>query len=444
MLVPMRVRSARAFLLSSLTLSVACVTACGSSDGVPSGGVPSGDAGTTPSVRSLPCDVDAVLEKRCRSCHSDPPQFGAPMPLVTYDQLHDDAVIASSEVFEEVAARVTDAADPMPPAPSAPLDAAEQKTLTDWVSAGAPARTGAACTGTPKPTVNPLGCTTDLLIAPSEPYTMPAERDDEYVCWGVDLTRPDPTHIVGFAPQIDNTEIVHHVVVYEAPTSVSSKPTSCSAGGSLFWRMVFAWAPGVSGFELPPEAGFPIATTGATHYVVQMHYSNPKRAAGKKDESKVGFCTSPPRPNEADVLAFGTQKINIPARPPVGGTYRTRCSVTVPSFLSGKRFFTAMPHMHKLGTEMTTLLARAAGGTADLGTVPRFDFFTQSWLPVDATSAEGDVITTTCGWVNPTGTPVGFGENTADEMCYSFTMYYPRIKQAGWSWAAPALLARCD
>ncbi|MBN9163051.1 MAG: hypothetical protein J0I07_18950, partial [Myxococcales bacterium] len=49
-----------------------------------------------------------------------------------------------------------------------------------------------------------------------------------------------------------------------------------------------------------------------------------------------------------------------------------------------------------------------------------------------------DVIRTKCSWTNNTGEPVRFGEKTADEMCYSFTMYYPRIKSSIWSWAAPA------
>ncbi|MBC8068665.1 MAG: hypothetical protein IAG13_10060 [Deltaproteobacteria bacterium] len=37
-------------------------------------------------ARGLPCEVDDLLERRCRSCHSDPP-VGAPMALVTREHM---------------------------------------------------------------------------------------------------------------------------------------------------------------------------------------------------------------------------------------------------------------------------------------------------------------------------------------------------------------------
>ena len=96
--------------------------------------------------------------------------------------------------------------------------------------------------------------------------------------------------------------------------------------------------------------------------------------------------------------------------------------------------------MHKLGVAMTSTLTPAGSSTPlDLGTMPNFDFNTQQWLPLDVTSAEGDTIRTKCSWKNTTGEEVKFGEKTSDEMCYSFTMYYPRISSPIWSWATPAL-----
>jgi hypothetical protein len=84
----------------------------------------------------------------------------------------------------------------------------------------------------------------------------------------------------------------------------------------------------------------------------------------------------------------------------------------------------------------------------DLGTVDNWSFDTQAWLPVDTTVQTNDVITTTCTWRNGTGASVKFGEKTTEEMCYSFTMYYPKIDALpggipGWSWAFPAIASRC-
>ena len=34
-------------------------------------------------------------------------------------------------------------------------------------------------------------------------------------------------------------------------------------------------------------------------------------------------------------------------------------------------------------------------------------------------------LTTTCTYDNPDGGPVGFGEDTEDEMCFNFVLTYP-------------------
>ena len=168
---------------------------------------------------------------------------------------------------------------------------------------------------------------------------------------------------------------MHHVVLFEADSAVSPTPAKCNSGGSLQWRMVTGWAPGGKGFELPPEAGFPLKTTGATHYVVQMHYSNPQALAGQKDHSGFDLCTSPPRQYEADVLAFGTQTINIPA----GATLRPDVLDHGPPALAGIHLIASMPHMHKLGTDMSTELFAGgpSGAATDLGTIAGWNFNTR-------------------------------------------------------------------
>ena len=71
----------------------------------------SGSAGVVP---ALPCAVDAVLVASCQKCHSSPPQFGAPMPLVTYADLQAPARSnPSQKVYEVVETRIHDTAAPM-------------------------------------------------------------------------------------------------------------------------------------------------------------------------------------------------------------------------------------------------------------------------------------------------------------------------------------------
>lgn len=438
--------------LISLAGGLAAAGACGAS--VAEIGPGAGDGGPStidPGVSGvLPCDVDKVLAAHCRSCHDTSPKFGSLVPLVTWADLQKPAASDSSrKVHELVVERITNDVRPMPQPPNARLSDADRATLTKWSAAGAPASGPVDCSIAPPPPVTMTTCKPDLPIGPGSDWEMPTDTGDEYVCYGVELSRPSPTHVVGFSPRIDNAKIVHHVVLFEADSAVSATPTKCGAGGSLQWRMVTGWAPGGKGFELPPEAGFPLKTTGSTHYVVQMHYSNPQALAGQKDHSGFDLCTSAPRQYEADVLAFGTQSIDIPA----GAAYDRVCSITVPQQLAGIHLIASMPHMHKLGTVMSTQLFAGgpSGAASDLGTTNAWDFNNQPWLDIKGSGAPGtgvvakagDVITTRCAWKNVTGANVKFGEKTAEEMCYSFTTYYPRIASAVWSWAAPALTSTC-
>jgi hypothetical protein len=99
--------------------------------------------------------------------------------------------------------------------------------------------------------------------------------------------------------------------------------------------------------------------------------------------------------------------------------------------------------MHVLGTAMSTTLERTGQAPVDLGTVANWSFQSQSWYPISGETKTGDVIRTKCTWTNDTGKTVGFGETTSEEMCYSFTMYYPRVDSPIWSWQIPAYGSTC-
>jgi hypothetical protein len=415
----------------------------GSSSSSSSSGGSSGTDGK-PVVTDLPCAVQTVLEKNCQSCHAASPNFGAPMPLVTRaDLLASARTQPAKRVIDLALERTADTAKPMPPPPASRLEKADTDALAAWAAAGAPA-SSAACGATtlPPPVDTGVDCSPDLPVKPAVAWEMPTQAGDEYVCYGVDITRPTPTHVVGFAPRIDNTKIVHHIVLFESASTYPATPQKCDSGASLSWRMIMAWAPGGKGLNMPKEAGFPLKTSGATHYVVQMHYSNPQGLAAQKDTSGFDLCTSTPRAQEADVLAFGTTSISIP---PNSVNFARTCSVKIPSQLAGLNLVAAMPHMHKLGAAMTTKLTPAGGGAdVDLGTMPAYSFDTQAWLPLVATTKTNDVIKTTCTWTNPTGDTVKYGEKTADEMCYSFTVYYPKVQTPVWSWATPAYTSSCQ
>jgi hypothetical protein len=403
-----------------------------------------GSTPAPPSTGDLPCDVDKVLASSCRSCHGATPAYGAPMSLVTYADLTAAAVTdPNKRVYELVEARVHDDAHPMPQPPNARLSDGDLAAIDAWVQAGAP-KGSASCEGAggagggggaPPVTID---CTPDIHLAPSAAWQMPQDKADDYVCYGIDVPAGDRKNVIGFVPRIDNTKIVHHVLLYQSETSVSPVPTECSGSVTVTGKkLIYAWAPGGSAFKMPDEAGFPMDAT--THYYVQVHYNNIQGLAGETDSSGFDLCSTPDtRPNAADVVAFGTVDITLP---PAQSTVRD-CSYKWPAIAGQVHAIAAFPHMHKLGTSISTV-QNPAGAAVDLGTNEPWSFNNQPFIPISATINPGDTIETRCQWENTTPSTVSFGEYTEDEMCFSFTMYYPAAPSFK-SWLVPSVKSTCQ
>jgi len=432
----------------ALVASVAATAgffACGSEPSAAPGGdaAVASSSGQAPAPvtagSGLPCDVDKVLADNCRSCHQAPTRYGAPMPLLGYDDLLADSLTEpGTPVFRLSRERMREEGSRMPPPPNAAVSDADLAVFDAWIAQGTP-RGPETCNSVvaPEPELT-IDCDPDVKLRPPTKYTMPTNEADQYVCYGVDVTPEQARHIFAMTPSVDNTNILHHVLLFESPKAFSPTPTPCSSGGSIDWRIVYGWAPGGTSIVLPPEAGMPLS--GTTHYVVQLHYNNVRALAGEQDGSGFDLCsTTQLRPNDADVIAFGTNHISLP--PSSRRTYD--CAFSIPAQIGGGvRFIAAMPHMHQLGAAISTTVERAGAAQAfSLGIVDDWNFQTQYWQPLGVDVASGDTVRTRCTWENRGSTQVEFGEDTADEMCYSFSMYYPRIKNL--PWALPAELAKC-
>lgn len=421
-------------------LATAVFLACSGSESASPTTDPTAEGGTiTPGagVGNLPCDVDAVLARNCRKCHSAPPLFGAPMPLNNLADLRADAKqTAGKKVYEQVGVRIHDEASPMPQAPNPRLSPADTATLDSWIAAGAPAGT-AACTGAAPDAGSggpaPLSCTPDQKIRPASKFVV-TSAPDNYVCYGFDTTSAVRRHVIAGAARIDNTSVVHHVLLYQSDTAVSSTPTSCGAGGGKGWRLVTGWAPGGKNFELPPEAGF-AEETGTTHWALQIHYNNAGGLQNQVDESGYDLCTTETlRPNDADIMATGTFDITIPPR----SVTETTCELAVPADFGKINVISSWAHMHKLGRAEYAKRIRGGQETTILD-APKYDFSTGAGAnAVSVDLAPGDKIRTMCRWQNGTDSTVKFGEGTADEMCFAFLTYYPKITKTGFTWQLPS------
>jgi len=412
--------------------------------------------GSTP----LPCDVTAVLQSHCQGCHGATTTNAAPMSLVTWEELHAPVLpdqyspdaTPGEEVYQMVESRIHDTRNPMPPPPNAALSASDLATLDSWIAAGAPKTDGVTCTasddggpGVPDASPPTLDCAQNTtVLAPASAWSMPQNEDDQYVCYSYtvsDLAAGATGHVVGMTPNIDNHSIVHHVLLFQADpadTTVTTTPAPCGAGGSLTWRIVYGWAPGGGALQTPPDVGFPY--TNGTQFIVQVHYNNIKGLSGQTDSSGFSFCTTDqPVKYDADVVAFGSMSFNIPQN----STLNWTCPYTLGSVFEGLQVFAAFPHMHQLGLGIETEQQLAGGGIVDMGKNSPWNFQSQIWFPLATTLHQGDVVTTQCSWQNNTGASVGFGQNTEDEMCYSFTAYYPKANFATWAQPAAGTAGNC-
>ncbi len=390
-----------------------------------------------PTATGLPCNVTAAL-KACSTCHGSTPAYGAPMPLVTFADL--TATRNGAKVYDLVKGRIHDDARPMPPAPNARLAAGDLSALDSWISAGASAsRDSCGATSDPgKTDVKPLSCTPDTFIRPGTPFVQNSADTDIYVCYGFDVTPAQKRHVTALAPKIDNKKIVHHLLLFQADDTQSPTPTKCSIGGGAGWRLISGWAPGGQNLELPAEAGFP--EEGTTHWVLQVHYNNTTgKPSGEVDASGYDLCTTDKlRANDADVLATGTLSLTVPPRAKVDIT----CDWN-PLTLDKIHVFGTVPHMHKLGTAMSTYVTKGGAGAPQKVVDTPFDFNTQISYPTAMDIEAGDTVSTRCQWNNSTDGNVTFGEKTTDEMCFNFISYYPKVDSPLWSWVVPSALASC-
>jgi hypothetical protein len=419
-----------------------------SGDGAQTGATPTDghvqtDAEGNPIVTTktgLPCDVDALLKKNCQTCHAATPAYGAPMPLVTYDDLQKPGVL--DQVSKSLKG---DGVTLMPPSPNPALSDADQKTFSDWVAGGAKS-TADSCTGAaPAAGVKPLSCKPDTVFKATKPFTMqPSTPTDQYMCFGADVTLDKKRHVTGLAPHIDNSKIVHHILLFQSPSTESPEPFPCEAFGSAGWKLIAGWAPGGTNLELPPEAGFP-ENVGTTHWVLQIHYNNTNAKTGT-DNSGYELCTTDQlRANDAGVMAFGSIAFSIPPR----STTTIKCDYVMGPQYRDIKMFNASPHMHTRGVAMSTEHVVGNGEPEKIFEQDHFSFEAQSNYPIQKQATVGDVMRTRCTWNNPGDQAIGFGEKTEDEMCFNFIGYYPAAPEVAVgsipvsTWVTPSELAVC-
>jgi mono/diheme cytochrome c family protein len=405
--------------------------------------------GAAPAASPLPCEVSAILSQHCGSCHGQTTNFGAPMSLVTWNDLHKPSARRPDRLQHQlVLERVKNDASPMPPAPNPRLSADKIATLERWVAQGAPAGTQ-ACT----PSAGNPDAGSDAGPSPSSEVPKPADCQATYELrahggTGAEDTTPFPIssnptlegnqyHCFYFKPPynagygllwfeslLDNTPKLHHWILYASDQKVqpdgTSAPCNANQPGSYF---VVGWAPGATNTVVSNDVMLQLPSGPNAQLILELHYYN-NTGKSEPDRTGVRFCTGAPntRPHTAAVHTLGTEGICI--EPNTRG-HEVAGSCLPRSDMGDIHITGVWPHMHKRARRMQVVVKRS-GGMADVIHDAPFDFNAQIFHPKqNVVVRAGDSVETHCFYDNDSSEAIKYGERTQDEMCYAFITAWP-------------------
>ncbi len=204
----------------------------------------------------------------------------------------------------------------------------------------------------------------------------------------------------------------HHSVLTISTNSAQTGEYDCNAG-SLDTEMLYAAGVQTDDNVFPP--GVAIHVAAGTYINLNLHLYNTTDGA-LTDTSGVLVKTIAQSEvvNEADMQFAGTYNLNIPPDN-APHTFSGHCSAA-----HDFHIFTLWPHMHQLATHQKFTI----NGTALLDS--DYAFTDQKNYPMTDTLVHaGDVLETSCTYVNTTSSVVTFGESSDAEMCFTGVYRYP-------------------
>jgi len=315
---------------------------------------------------------------------------------------------------------------PMPPQGS--LTDAELKAVDAWIQVDVPGSDATKCATSSAQNEPddadewPAECeefyklTAHDSTDPSQPYRFPAnnEAHPQFVFdapWG-----DEEVQALAMKPISDNRKILHHWILYQ------------NVGGRAF---LTGWAPGKDKREpLPDDVGL-FLPSGKQSLRLDMHYFNlGAETREEQDASGVEICVvkKPKFRAKTATVFMGFTSIGAGLPPVLAPANTVNHEVTATCTVNATEpvhLLTASPHAHKLATHMK-FTAKVGGKDVLLHDGPFAFEEQQSYALEDEVILNtGDTVTTVCSYTNPSAQNVTFGENTGNEMCFNFAIYYP-------------------
>lgn len=374
-------------------------------------------------------DVAPILQKRCMNCHR--PNHVGPFALETYEQARKRA----ADIAHVTEGRI------MPPWKPAPgigpalkhdqsLTRAEIATIGAWAEAGAPPGDPAEMPPPPQFSDGWKLGTPDLVLEPSEDFTIPAGGGDIYRCFVVPTNLPRDTYISAIDFQPGNRRVVHHISAFSDTSGAGRKRdkaetgpgyTSFSGPGITSFEELCFWNAGHEPSHLSDGIG--ISLPRQSDIILQIHYHPSGKA--EVDRTRIGLYTS--REPVKQALHWNS-----------ASDYEFQLTPGTSDTLVVGRWFVptdvealaVSPHMHLLGRDMRMTLTYPGGRTIDLIHVPDWDPAWQNsyYFQTPIALPKGSVVEAVAHYDNsahprnPNQPPklVTWGHSVKDEMCDGF------------------------
>ncbi len=377
-------------------------------------------------------EVVRIFQRQCQTCHH-PGDIG-PFSLMDYQSARPYAPLIKARVMDRS----------MPPWKPLPgegdfrdarvLTAEEIETLRQWADAGAPegdARDSPPLLTFPDGWV--LGQPNLVLTMPE--FSVPAGRD-VYRCFSLDTELTQDRYIRAIQVRPGNRAMVHHVLLFSDPLSISqlldsSEPGpgyTCYGGPGFTPDPSFfgGWAPGLRPTTFEPGLGMQLRS--GSRISMQVHY-HPKDG-GLTDRTQIGlYFSNTPVDKIVRALPLANTTFTIPAGNP---RHEVQASLTIPRGLGlDAHVVSIVPHMHLLGREIRVQVVFSDGRALPLIHIDDWDFEWQALYEyrVPIAIPGGTRLEFSAYYDNSANNPrnpnsppkdVRWGEQTTDEMALVF------------------------
>lgn len=388
-------------------------------------------------------DVACIVYSHCTTCHRD--GGAGPFALETYAQ----AFVKRDDIQDVTGVRY------MPPWPpdEGYVSMAHERVLTQkeidiiaaWADGGGPEGDPGNAPDPPVFTSGWVISAPDITVKMAD-YTIPAISEDLYRAFVLPSGNTTDQFITGFEVIPGNSEVVHHVLVFQDTTGQAQAlddadpdPGYTAFGGIGVDdpKLIGFWVPGSQPYFTPPGMGMRLYA--GADIVIQVHY--PEDADAELDSTRVNFQLDPNpflRGLSIDAVLEHTLTMTdgpLIIAPNTVRTFHNQFTIPIPTTITA-----VAPHGHLICVAMKSWAVTPTNDTIPLIDIPDWDFHWQGlyefrhpiYLPAGSTLyGEATYDNTSANPHNPNDPPqwVFLGEATTDEMMLFFF---------AWTWGFPS------